>query len=189
MKELGNVHRGVCCCSEESAREVYRQHDVGSIFRPRVKHPVYLQISATTTTQTQLSEHARKAVDKISPEKDVSNLSSSIPRSLASAIPKPILYHNYSVGECADLIFGVSLVDYATARCLADGEIPKIVQICIREVDLRGLECEGIYRVGPVCIFRSASPSLSTGVGSTRNCTISASIRSIVSTHGVYLLC
>jgi hypothetical protein len=106
--------------------------------------------SATTMTQTQLSGHARKAVDKISSEKDVSRLSSNITRALASAIPKPTLYYNYSLGECADLIFGTSLVDYATARGLADGDAPKIVRICIHEVDTRGLDCEGIYRVSLV---------------------------------------
>ncbi|KII93467.1 hypothetical protein PLICRDRAFT_121785 [Plicaturopsis crispa FD-325 SS-3] len=102
---------------------------------------------ATTTTQTQLSGHARAAVDMISPEKDVSVVASQFPRSLASAIPKPILYYNYHVGPCSDLIFGVGLVDYATARGLRDGEIPKIVRICIKEIDDHGLDAEGIYRV------------------------------------------
>jgi hypothetical protein len=103
--------------------------------------------SATTTTQTQLSSHARSVVDKISPEKDVSLVTTHFPRSLASAIAKPILYYNYNVGECYDLIFGFSLVDYATARGLGEGDVPKIVRICIQEVDHRGLDAEGIYRV------------------------------------------
>jgi hypothetical protein len=107
----------------------------------------YCRDSATTTTQTHLSSHARNAVSKISPEKDASLLTSHISKSLASAIPKPILYYNYRVGECSDLIFGVSLVDYATARNLPDGEVPKIVRICVKEVDERGLNNEGIYRV------------------------------------------
>ncbi|EPQ61103.1 RhoGAP-domain-containing protein [Gloeophyllum trabeum ATCC 11539] len=102
---------------------------------------------ATTMTQTQLSSHARSLVDKISPEMDVSVVSSKISRSLASATPPPVRYYNYEVGECNDLIFGVSLVDYATARGLGEGEIPKIVKMCIEEVDKRGLEVEGIYRV------------------------------------------
>ncbi|KAH7929352.1 RhoGAP-domain-containing protein [Leucogyrophana mollusca] len=104
-------------------------------------------MTATSMTQTQLSSHARSMVDKISPEKDVAIVSTHIPRSLASATPKPILYYNYNVGECNDLIFGVSLVDYATARGLAEGDVPKIVRICIQEVDQRGLESEGVYRV------------------------------------------
>jgi RhoGAP domain len=44
------------------------------------------------------------------------------------------------------LIFGVSLVDYATARGLGEAA-PKIVRICVQEVDQRGLGSEGIYRV------------------------------------------
>lgn len=72
-----------------------------------------------------------------------------IGQSLALSIPIPILYHNFYVGECKDLIFGFSLQDYATARDLPEGEIPKIVRICIEEVDRRGLDAEGIYRVSP----------------------------------------
>lgn len=70
-----------------------------------------------------------------------------IAQSLAASIPIPTLYHNFYVGECKDLIFGFSLQDYATARDLPEGELPKIVKICIEEVDKRGLEAEGIYRV------------------------------------------
>ena len=101
---------------------------------------------ATTTTQTQLSIHVRSVVERISPSKDLHILTQAIPRSLASAIPKPVLYWNYQVGECSDLIFGFSLVDYATAKGLADGEVPKIIRICIKEIDCRGMESEGIYR-------------------------------------------
>lgn len=53
------------------------------------------------------------------------------------------------VGECRDLIFGVSLVDYATARGLPEGEVPKIIRICIQDIEQRGLDAEGIYRVKP----------------------------------------
>lgn len=66
---------------------------------------------------------------------------------LAAAVPRPVYYHNFNVGECKDLIFGVSLVDYATARNLAEGEVPKIVGICVRKIERRGLDAEGIYRV------------------------------------------
>ncbi|KAG8220143.1 hypothetical protein J3R82DRAFT_1169 [Butyriboletus roseoflavus] len=104
-------------------------------------------MTATTTTETQLSDHARSMVTRISPEKDVSLVTTHIPRALASLIPKPIFYYNYNIGECSDLIFGVSLVDYATSRGLGETEIPKIVRICIQEIDERGLESEGIYRV------------------------------------------
>ncbi|KAI0063187.1 RhoGAP-domain-containing protein [Artomyces pyxidatus] len=102
---------------------------------------------ATCSTQTHLATHALSVVQKISPEDDTSVIASQIPRSLASAIPKPILYYNYQVGECRDLIFGVSMIDYATSRSLQENEIPKIIRLCIAEVDKRGLLSEGIYRV------------------------------------------
>jgi hypothetical protein len=89
----------------------------------------------------------RQIVDRISPERDVAKLNTNIPRSLASAIPDPILYEHGLVGECNDLIFGFSLVDYATAKGLPEGAVPKIIRICIEEIDKRGLETEGIYRV------------------------------------------
>ena len=92
-------------------------------------------------------------MDKISPEKDVAKLKAYIPRSLASAIPERILYQHGSVGSCNDLIFGFSLADYATSKGLQDGEIPKIVRICIQEIDKRGLEAEGIYRVAFTSFF------------------------------------
>ncbi|KXN81114.1 Rho GTPase-activating protein 27 [Leucoagaricus sp. SymC.cos] len=102
---------------------------------------------ATNTTLTQLSKHARGIVDKISSEKDTVRLVANTRRSLASAIPDPILYEHGQVGPCNDLIFGFGLGDYATAKGLREGEIPKIVRICIAEIDNRGLESEGIYRV------------------------------------------
>lgn len=89
-------------------------------------------------------------MDSISTIKDMAGVSSFIQHSMLSAIPKPIPYYNFFVGECGDLIFGFSLIDYATARNLPDGEIPKIVRLCIEEVDKRGLECEGLYRVSVV---------------------------------------
>ncbi|KAI0317997.1 hypothetical protein OF83DRAFT_1171488 [Amylostereum chailletii] len=96
---------------------------------------------------THLATHARSVVESVSPEDDKMTLAAQIPRLLASATPKPILYYNYHVGECQDLIFGVSMSDYATTRGLGEGDIPKIVRLCIDEVDKRGLSVEGIYRV------------------------------------------
>lgn len=87
-------------------------------------------------------------VGNISPERDAKSISQHIPQLLAAASPKPQFYYNYSVGECKDLIFGVSLVDYATSRGLQDGEIPKIVKLCLKEIEDRGMDAEGIYRVG-----------------------------------------
>src|SRR5258708_27389582 len=86
--------------------------------------------SATFTTQNYLATHARTAVEKVSSETDTSLLAASLRRSLAVSTPPPTLYYNYHVGECNDLIFGVTLVDYATARG-NENDVPKIVKICI----------------------------------------------------------
>ncbi|KAI0963113.1 hypothetical protein AcW1_000286 [Taiwanofungus camphoratus] len=102
---------------------------------------------ATAATQSQICDHGRRAVDKISSQKDSASIGSQIPRLVSAAVPKPVYYYNYNVGECKDLIFGVSLVDYATARNLGEGEIPRIVRICIKEIEKRGLDAEGLYRV------------------------------------------
>lgn len=118
-----------------------------SISMKRILEKYADNMTATSSTQTQLSSHMRTIVDRISPEKDIAKLNVNIPRSLASAIPDPILYEHGLVGECNDLIFGFSLVDYATAKGLPEGAVPKIIRICIDEIDNRGLESEGIYRV------------------------------------------
>ena len=78
--------------------------------------------------------HIHAFLDKISPEKDVAKFKSKIPHSLASAIPDPILYEHGLVGECNDLIFGFSLVDYATANSLAEGSIPKLFEFALKKL-------------------------------------------------------
>jgi Rho GTPase-activating protein 12/27 len=95
-----------------------------------------------------LASHTRSLIDNVSSETDTSILAASFRRSLALSIPPPILYYNYQVGECQDLIFGVSLADYATARG-NENDVPKVLRICIDEIDKRGLDAEGIYRVSP----------------------------------------
>lgn len=114
--------------------------------------------SATAMSQTQLCVYAQGVVDKISPGGDAAIIDSHIPRLLAISTPKPMYYYNYNVGECRDLVFGVSLVDYANSRDLEDGQIPKIINICINEIEERGLNSEGIYRVtcSDLCVVECA---------------------------------
>ncbi|KAH8120524.1 hypothetical protein DFH11DRAFT_1560466 [Phellopilus nigrolimitatus] len=102
---------------------------------------------ATSTTIAHLSTHAQEFVSHIAPQKDISFVSVVKTRYLQQSTPKRVLYTNYYVGDCSDLIFGVGLVDYATSRGLRDGDVPKLLRICIAEVEKRGLNSEGIYRV------------------------------------------
>ncbi|KAF8592006.1 RhoGAP-domain-containing protein [Ramaria rubella] len=104
-------------------------------------------IVATSSTLLQLTEHIEPMINAILPSEDAAILTAMIPRAMARDIPKPVLYYNYTVGECRDLIFGVALVDYATAHNLPEGAVPKVVKLCVKEVEARGMDTEGIYRV------------------------------------------
>lgn len=104
-------------------------------------------IRATSSTQTQLAIHTRSSIDKAYPDQDRAAIAGYNARALATAIPQPVVYVNFYVGECRDLLFGINLVDYATTRGLGEGEIPKIIRLCIAEIDASGLDAEGIYRV------------------------------------------
>jgi len=94
-----------------------------------------------------MTKHVRDCVASISPDKDTLAVTSQTARSIALATPKATLYFNHYVGECKDLIFGISLVDCAVSRGLQDGQIPKIVDISVAEIESRGMDAEGIYRV------------------------------------------
>lgn len=118
--------------------------NIGLSFRPLLT----ALNSATIATQLQLSKLMRSVMSDIDPRRDASNFANAVPRYLRSSYNPPrTLYANYKLGECRDIMFGVGLADYAGAKGLVDGQIPKIVMICIQEVEKRGMNSEGIYRV------------------------------------------
>ncbi|KAI9453198.1 Rho GTPase activation protein, partial [Lactarius psammicola] len=84
----------------------------------------------------------RIEVEKALAETDTSDLRASLRRTLSFSIPQPTLYLNYP-GAYSDLIFGVPLVDLTTNR----DNVPKVMRMCIEEVDKRGLDAEKIYSV------------------------------------------
>ena len=104
-------------------------------------------LRATYSTGSQVASHVQETADYIFPEKDSQRLKQATATQLEASIPKPILYHNFHMGESKHLIMGISLVDYASARGLKDNAVPRVVELCIREVEARGLNAEGIYRV------------------------------------------
>ena len=149
--ESPNVCRRILHGRKEGSRKLYRFYDVRNQ-RFHFFHCLTAANRNISSTELQLSSHIRsKVAVKISPELDMAKFSENIPRSLSSAILEPILYEHGQVGMCNDLIFGMSLVDYEAAKDLQEGEVPKIIRICIEEVDRRGLDSEGIYRV--CCFF------------------------------------
>jgi hypothetical protein len=85
-------------------------------------------------------------IETVSAENDSSVLSASLQRSPALSNPPPVFYKNCYVGECPDLVFGRKLVDYAATQG-SENVVPKILRVCIEEVNRRGLETVEIYKV------------------------------------------
>ncbi|KAG8831371.1 hypothetical protein FRC17_003252 [Serendipita sp. 399] len=104
-------------------------------------------LTATNATGSQVSTGLHGLAHQIHPSQDLQHLRQLTSKTLAAAIPKPILYQNFQVGECKDMIFGISLVDYASSRGLRDHELPKIVSLCVADIEARGLRTEGVYRL------------------------------------------
>ena len=84
-------------------------------------------------------------VKKVLAGADTSDLRGSFRRALSLSIPPPTLYRGYrpSTFSDPDLIFGVPLVDLATN----EDNVPKMMRMCIEEVEKRGLNTNKIYSV------------------------------------------
>ena len=67
----------------------------------------------------------------------------SFRRALRISIPPVTVYRNYHPGAPSDSIFGVPLVDVTTDQ----DNIPKVIRMCIEEVEKRGLNTKKIYSV------------------------------------------
>ncbi|ORY90831.1 hypothetical protein BCR35DRAFT_107786 [Leucosporidium creatinivorum] len=87
-------------------------------------------------------ETVKKGAHDLNPELEATDFA----RSLRAHAPEPrVYYKNYFVGECRDLLFGVSLTDYHATH--PDLLVPLIVQHCIAFIDAHGIANEGIYRI------------------------------------------
>jgi hypothetical protein len=74
---------------------------------------------------------------------DTSDLKASFRRALSFSIPPLTLYRDYRPGGYSNLIFGVPLVDHATSK----GNVPKVMRMCMEEVEKRGADIDGLYSV------------------------------------------
>jgi hypothetical protein len=91
-----------------------------------------------------LARNTRGVVEKALAGTDTSDLRASFRRALSFSIPPLTLYRNHRPGAYSDLIFGVPLVDVETD----EDNIPKVMKMCIEEVEKRGLNTKKIYSVG-----------------------------------------
>ncbi|KAH9010250.1 hypothetical protein EDB84DRAFT_1406552 [Lactarius hengduanensis] len=77
---------------------------------------------------------------------DRSDLRASFRRSLSFSIPPLTLYRDCRPGAYSELIFGVPLLDLETD----EDSVPKVMRMCIEEVENRGLNIRNIYSGGSV---------------------------------------
>ncbi len=85
----------------------------------------------------------RGKVEKTLAGTDTSGLRASFRRALSFSIPPSTLYRNNHPGAYSDLIFGVPLVDVETNQ----ENVPKVMGMCIEEVEKRCLNAKKIYSV------------------------------------------
>jgi hypothetical protein len=74
---------------------------------------------------------------------DASDLRESFRRGLAFSTPPLTLYHNYRSSGYSKLIFGVPLGDHG----IGEDKVPKVIRMCIEEIEKRGLNVDNIYSV------------------------------------------
>jgi hypothetical protein len=81
---------------------------------------------------------------------DSSDLRVSFRWALSFSTPPLTLYRNYRPGGCSNRIFGVPLVDDG----INEDKVPKVMRMCIDEVEKRGLNIDKIYSVSIERCFR-----------------------------------
>jgi hypothetical protein len=86
----------------------------------------------------------RAEVEKALGGADSSILRVSFRRALRLSTPPFTIYRNYHPGAFSDSLFGVPLVDITTDQ----DNIPKVIRMCIEEVEKRGLNTKKIYSLG-----------------------------------------
>jgi hypothetical protein len=74
---------------------------------------------------------------------DTSDRKVSFSRAISFSTPPLVLYRNYHPGGYSNLIFGVPLVDQGVNKDM----VPKVMRMCIDEVEKRGLIDDDIYWV------------------------------------------
>ncbi|KAH8989386.1 hypothetical protein EDB86DRAFT_3081124 [Lactarius hatsudake] len=114
------------------------------VFAPTVKDVLVKYVDGMITTcakYDKLATSTRARVEKAVAGTDASDLRASFRRTLSFAIPPPTLYRNYRPGAYSELIFGVPLVDVETN----EDNVPKVMKMCIEEVEKRGLVTNKIY--------------------------------------------
>ena len=123
--------------------QIYGRYDV-SVIKPSCHLREFDTACSTACAKyDSLTKSVRAEVEKALAGTDTSDLKASFRVALFSSIPLPTLYRNYRPGAYSNLIFGVPLVAVETN----EDNVPKLMRMCMEEVEKRGLDTEKIYSV------------------------------------------
>ncbi|KAI9456966.1 Rho GTPase activation protein [Lactarius psammicola] len=137
---------GLNCLRFERAENLRDGYDYLEelVFTPTVKDVLVKYMDGMTTMYDELAMSTRAQVEKTLAETKTSDLRASFRHALSFSIPPLTPYHNYRPGAYSELIFGVPLVDLMTN----EDNVPKVMRMCIEEVEKRGLNTKNIYLLG-----------------------------------------
>jgi hypothetical protein len=108
-----------------------------------------MEYSTASVKYNNLAMSAREEVEKVlAGDTSESNLRASFRRVLSVSIPPPVFYCPGTRSD-SGLIFGVPLVDLETNQ----DNVPRVMRLCIEEVEKRGLDAKGIYSVSQSCMY------------------------------------
>lgn len=99
--------------------------------------------SKTCAKHEDIAKSTGAEVENALSRTDTSDLRVSFRRALSFSTPPLTLYRNYGPGGYSNLIFGVPLVDHG----MNEYDFPKVMRMCIEEVEKRGLNIDKIYLV------------------------------------------
>ncbi|KAI9433266.1 hypothetical protein H4582DRAFT_997081 [Lactarius indigo] len=103
-------------------------------------------LTEACTKRSNLAMNTGAEVEKALTGTDTSGLRASLDHALSLSIPPLTLYCNHRPNAHSTLIFGVPLVNLTTDQ----DNVPKVIRMCIEEVEKRGLNTHKIYSVGSI---------------------------------------
>ncbi|KAI9453211.1 Rho GTPase activation protein [Lactarius psammicola] len=114
------------------------------VFTPTVQNVIVKYMDGMTTAYIKhgnLAMNTSAEVEKALDGTDMSGLRASFGHALSFSIPPLTLYCNYRPDAYSDLVFGVPLVNHKANQ----DNVPKVIRMCIEEVEKRGLNTHKIY--------------------------------------------
>ncbi|KAN0140317.1 Rho GTPase activation protein [Lactarius tabidus] len=119
----------------------------GLIFTPTIKDVLVKYMDGMITACAKHKDIAKSTeaeVENALCGTETSDLKLSLRRAISIYTPPLVLYRNYHPGGYSNLIFGDPLVDHG----VTEDKVPKVMRMCIDEVEKRGLDIDDIYWEG-----------------------------------------